>query len=217
MADRKHNFWRLITVLLLVVCLIQGAVLFKFLRPDVFKRQPSGDVDAFSSFLNDKFRQEQKGSRDLFDRFFSDEFFTQKTDPFEEMEQMRRQMEKLMDNTVQNRFRDSWGGWFDDRFFGASSQITIDQEETGDSYVYTVTIPNLAENNIDIAIDGNGIVLSGEFSQAVERKDGNGHIIGKSEMRQCMSRTLSVPVDADIEKARIDNRKEKIIITLPKS
>jgi len=50
----------------------------------------------------------------------------------------------------------------------------------------------------------------------LNQKDGNGNVIGKHEMRQSLSREIPIPGDVDADKAEIEQKKDKIIIKLPK-
>ena len=113
-------------------------------------------------------------------------------------------------------FRDSWNSWFGDRFFGGSDDVEFDQKEKRDSYVITLSIPNLKKNRLDIKIERDGISISGEFSQVAEKKDADGNIISRKEVHRTISKHFPIPGDADYEKAEVKNEKDKIIITLPK-
>ena len=113
-------------------------------------------------------------------------------------------------------FNDTWDGWFDDRFFGGSSEINIDTTEKKDAYLITINIPNLKENKINIHIEKDAISINGDFSQTIEKRDNDGNIINKHEMFKSISKTVPVPDGVDTNKAVIDQNGDNIIIRLPK-
>ena len=132
------------------------------------------------------------------------------------MERMQEQLNKMMGRQNKGIFNDSWNSWFGDRFFGGSDAVEFDQKEKGDFYIINLRIPNLKENKLDIKIEEDGISISGEFSQIAEKKDADGNIISKREVHRTISKKFPIPGDADHEKAEVKNKKDKIIITLPK-
>jgi HSP20 family molecular chaperone IbpA len=113
-------------------------------------------------------------------------------------------------------FRHSWDSWFGNRFLGGSDDIEFQQQEKRDSYEITLRIPNLKENKLDVKIEKDGISVSGDFSQTAEKKGADGNIISKSEVHRSISKNYPIPPDANYEKASVENKEDKIIITLPK-
>jgi hypothetical protein len=67
-----------------------------------------------------------------------------------------------------------------------------------------------------IIIDKDGISVYGDITQLAEKKDAHGHIISRQEIHSTLSRTFPMPGDADYQQATVDNKKDEIIITLPK-
>jgi HSP20 family molecular chaperone IbpA len=166
--------------------------------------------------LDEKFKTDKNQKWNLFDRYFDDDFFSNRSDPFEEMERMQQQLDKLLSGNSGKLFNDTWEGWFDDRFFGGSSGINIDTAEKKDAYIITINIPNLKENKINIQIGKDGISIDGDFSQTIEKRDNDGNVINKHEMFKSISRTIPVPDGVDTDEAVIDQNGDNIIIRLPK-
>lgn len=213
---KNEKIIRVVVIILAVVCVAQAMIIYKY----AIHRSPESDMfhdtDKFSNLLDETFKKEKNEKWNLYDRFFDEDFFSNQTDPFKEMERMHRRLEEMMDGHSRDMFKDSWKGWFDNRFFGGSSDIGFDTKENKNAYLITISIPNLKENKLKINIEKDAISINGEFSQTIEKKDGNGNIIGKHEMRQSLSREIPVPGDVDVDKAEIDQKKDKIIINLPK-
>ena len=218
MSERKPSRRNAVVIIVLsLVCIAQAAVIWMYSAKSARGDGAFGDIDKFSTFLDRKLKNDRDESRDLFDRFFDDRFFSGKKDPFEEMEQLRQRLQNRMDENIRKRFDDSWKEWFNDRFPKDGDDVTIHMDESKDAYVYTLDIPNLKDNELNINIDQDGINIEGDFSQSVEQKDSHGNIVAKSEMRRTLSKNIALPEDADQTKAEIENKKDKIVIKIPRA
>lgn len=213
--NKKYKIAVLLMVLLAVACVVEGIFIYtQYVKND--SKHANDTFESFSLNMLDKFKRERKERDDMFDRFFDDDFFSKQSDPFAEMQRLQRQLDDMMGKNHRGTFRDSWDSWFGDRFFGGSEEIEFDQKENKNSYIITLRIPNLKENKLDIKIDQDGISISGDFSQIAEKKDADGNVISKREVHRTISKKFTIPGDADHEKAKVKNKKDKIIITLPK-
>lgn len=212
----KNKIIGLAGIFLILVCCVQGWIIYRNWN----HHSPDSDIfqneDRFSTFLDKQFQNDKNQKWSLFDRYFNDDFFSNRSDPFDEMARMQQQLDELMSEHSGKMFNDTWDGWFDDRFFGGSSEINIDTTEKKDAYLITINIPNLKENKINIHIEKDAISINGDFSQTIEKRDNDGNIINKHEMFKSISRTLPVPDGVDTDKAVIDQNGDNIIIRLPK-
>jgi len=213
--NKKSTILTVLVVFLAAVCVVEGIIIYKQDKKDSPK-QSVETFESFSSNMLDKLKREQKEQDDMFDRFFDDDFFSRQPDPFAEMQRLQKQLDEMMGRNHRGIFRDSWNSWFGERFFGGSDGVVFDQKEKNDSYIITLRIPNLEENKLDIKIEQDGISISGEFSQTAEKKDPDGNVLSKREVNRTISKKFPIPDDADYEKAHVDNKKDKIIIVLPK-
>ena len=212
----KSKIIGMAVIFLIVVCCVQGWIIYRnshqlSLDPDIFQNE-----DHFSTFLDEQFQTDKNKKWNLFDRYFNDDFFSNRSDPFEEMARMHKQLDEMMSGHSGNVFSDTWDDWFDDRFFGGSSEIDINTKEEKDAYVITINIPNLKENKINIHLEKDGISIDGDFSQTIEKRDDDGNIINKHEIFKNISRTIPVPDGVDIDKAVVDRNGNNILIRLPK-
>lgn len=205
-----------IVILLLVICGAQGWVIYKHMRHPSADSILFGGNTAFPSFNDKQFKKQMDDNRKLFDHFFNRGFFSQKSDPFQEMQRFRRQFNNMMQNPGGNMFGNSWDDWLGGGYPGDSTGIRINTDEKKDAYVITLEIPNLRENKLNIDIEKGSVSIQGEFSQKVEKKDDNGNVIGESERHQSISRKIPIADDADYDHAKIDHKGDKVIITIPK-
>jgi len=213
---KKLNISTVVIIILLVLCITEGLIIFKH----IFNEYPSDDIfqneESFSSFLDRKFRQEKKENWNMYDRFFKDDLFST-NNPFEEMEKIQERLEKMMGFHSKKIFNNSWKDWFGERFDKDASNIDIDTKSNEDFYEITIHIPGLKEGNtLNVNIDENNITIDGEFTQIITKNDSDGNIISKHEVHQRLFKTIPVPDDGDATKAKIQNLKDKITITLPK-
>ena len=56
----------------------------------------------------------------------------------------------------------------------------METSETEKAYVYTLKVPNMKENRLNVAVEEDRISIEGEFSQTIERKNNNGNFVGKN-------------------------------------
>lgn len=218
MSERKPARKSVVVIVVLsLACVVQAAVIWMYAAKSDQGDGPFDDIDKFSTFLDRKLKNDQNESRDLFDRFFDDRFFSGKKDPFQDLEQFRQRLQNRMDENIRDRFDDSWNEWIGDRFSDDGDGVKVHMDESKDAYVYTVDIPNLKDNELNINIDPDGIHIEGDFSQRVEKKDPQGHVIAKQEMHRTLSKNLALPKDADQTQAKIENKKDKIVIKIPRA
>jgi HSP20 family molecular chaperone IbpA len=213
---KKHYVLLAVIIVLLAVCLVQAVIIFR----NVERGPISGDFrngESFSHFLTEKLKKERDDQWDLLDRFFGDEFFAKQNDPFTEMDEFHQRMNRMMKKSLRPSFDYSWDGWFNNRFLGGNGDVEIRTEEKKDSYLITLDIPNLEDNELNITINEDGIAIEGELTQIAERKDARGNVIGRQEVHRSISKRFPIPHDADHEGAEIDNEGDRIKISLPKA
>lgn len=91
----------------------------------------------------------------------------------------------------------------------------IDLYETDDAVVLEMAVPGVAEENIDISIEGRQLTISGSAEEEVERSDRRYWLKGISHGE--FSRTVTVPsgIDANAIDAHIDQG--VLTVTMPKA
>ena len=206
----KSKLW---AIALAFICIIQAGVIYFLLSP---KPKLSQSLNDFPKQLNEIFKKQQKDHFDQFDRFFGNDFFSSRNDPFKEMERLHKTIRKGMNDEFQQLLDDAWDGWLTSRFSSGVGGIEIEESETEKDYVYTLKVPNMKENRLNVTVGVDGISIEGEFSQTIERKDNKGNVVGRQERRQSLSKKFPIPSDAIHDKAKIENREDAIIISLPK-
>lgn len=122
-------------------------------------------------------------------------------DPFHQMERMFDRMNSLMDIT----------GW------RSAGSLALNMSEDENSIVVEAAVPGIAEDDIDVRIEGNMLTISGESSQRVERGDEERqwHLVEQRYGR--FQRSVRLPVEVKSDKAQADLENGILTITLPKS
>lgn len=211
--EKNHYGAKLSLLLLVIICLVQGTVIYYLTRNTSDK---FNNIEDFSSFIHNQFKKDNKQLWDNLDNYFDRDFFQKHPEPFAAMEKFHQDLEKMMDKNFKNPFSYSWDSWIANRFSGLDDTIDMTSQETKDSYIITLTMPDSKDNKLDINIDENGISLQGEVSKTVEKKDSKGNIVVRNEMRQSLSQQFSIPADADYKTAEIKNHSNKIVIKMQK-
>ena len=217
----SKNNW-IIILILSAVCLIQGVFLYYHMNSNIQATMPSETMNSnqLTDSLLDKFKSDRRKEAELFNGFFNDDFFSNRHDPFADMEEFRQKMLKDMEKLHKSTFSNSWDKWFDDRFtfnnLNTSNGIDFNMNEESDRYVMTLNVPNMKNNNLNVEITESYIAISGHFTQINEVKNANGVVVSRSEIQQNLSKRLPLPFDANYEKAAVEHKENSVVITLPK-
>jgi HSP20 family protein len=127
--------------------------------------------------------------------------------PLGELTSFRREMDKLWDRFFGERpfaklFEREWGP-------------SVDISETENNLVVKADLPGLEAKDVDIAISGDMLTIKGEKAREEEEKGEHDYYCE----RYCgaFQRSLRLPVDVQIDKAKAIFDKGVLKITLPKS
>ena len=92
---------------------------------------------------------------------------------------------------------------------------SIDVSESDDEIVVKVEIPGVSLEDVDISIDDNHLVISGEKKQEVEEQDRNYCRVERSY--GSFRRSLALPSGAEVDSIRASSRDGVLSILIPKS
>jgi HSP20 family protein len=125
--------------------------------------------------------------------------------PFQEMRRMHNMLDRLMDQS----------------FFGAdgdpdgyTSLIPVDVFQTEDEVSIKATVPGLKADDIQISITGDTLSINGETKSEHEEK-GREYFV-RERSKGSFSRSMTLPVNVDADKATADFEDGVLTITLPK-
>lgn len=125
--------------------------------------------------------------------------------PFEELNRMRREMERLTDGITRGYVRGSHAGVFP----------LMNLTEDKDSYYIRAELPGVKTGDIDLSVTGDSISISGERKIADEVKDAKYHRRERESGR--FNRILNLPGQIDAGKVEAKSEDGVLTIKLPKS
>jgi len=91
----------------------------------------------------------------------------------------------------------------------------VDVMENENNVVVKAEMPGFDPNNVDCRVEGNTLMLRGEYKQDNEKQEGQYHI---RERRQgSFARSIPLPTDVDADKANAEFENGVLTLTLPKN
>jgi len=117
--------------------------------------------------------------------------------------------------------REAMDRLFDDAFTRPLSQSRVsampalDLYQTDDEVVVKASLPGLKADDVQITIAANVLTLRGEFKQENEQKDATYHILERRT--GAFERSLMLPTDVQVDKAKADFEDGILTVTLPKA
>ncbi|MBI4443351.1 MAG: Hsp20/alpha crystallin family protein [Acidobacteria bacterium] len=128
-------------------------------------------------------------------------------EPLRELATMRDRMNRLFDPYPR--------GWCDDEGLATSLwNPPVDVYETNESIVIKADLPEVAPNDVDIAVQGNTLTVRGERKRESEINEKDYHRVERSYGTFARSFTLPATIDADKIEANFSQGVLKI--NLPK-
>lgn len=116
-------------------------------------------------------------------------------------------IDRVFDGLMRNWVRPgslSEGGW----------NPSIDVSEKDGEIVVSAEVPGIDPKDIDISIDDNRLVISGEKSQEDEERGKNYYRVERSY--GSFSRSFSLPSNADVENIKASSRDGVLSVRIPK-
>jgi HSP20 family protein len=125
--------------------------------------------------------------------------------PFEQLEGMRRQMDRWYEDLSTSPFQSDTAGVFP----------LINLTEDKDKYYLRAELPGVKSNELDIQATGNTISISGERKISAQAENVKYH--RKEREAGKFSRAFSLPGDIDHDKVTADLKDGILTVTIPKA
>ena len=137
--------------------------------------------------------------------FFSD----QPWNPYDEMQRMQDEMEKL--------FGDSFSRFHLNSPLGSLSKSpAIDLQDQSDHYLVTVNAPGAEESSINVKLDGQMLTISIKTEQGKQEEDQNDDYRYRERFVGEFHRVLTLPGPVDADNMKTEYRNGVLTITIPK-
>lgn len=127
-------------------------------------------------------------------------------DPFREMLQFRRSMDRMMDESLMN------GANWDEPMRWA---LAVDVMENNDAYLVKASLPGVDPDDINITYDNHVLTLSTEI-QAEEEKKEERYLL-RERRYGSFTRSITLPNQVDASKIEADYSNGVLTLTLPKA
>ncbi len=143
------------------------------------------------------------------DPFFNSGFDS--WDPFEEMDQIQNVMNRM--------FRDSFNRGPRGNGFARqnmSYEPDLDMQETADAYLIRLDLPGVEKDKINVKIQNNVLMISGERKSEKEENAQNGGYYRMESSFGSFMRSFPIPTDADSNGMTAESKNGVLTIRLPK-
>ncbi len=125
--------------------------------------------------------------------------------PFEELERMRRDMDRLFQDLTEGIFREPRAGVFP----------LVNVTEGNDNYYVRAELPGIKAEDLDISLTGNSLSIAGERRIRAEDEKANYHRREREAGK--FSRVVSLPAQVDPAKVEASCVDGILTVVLPKS
>ena len=129
-------------------------------------------------------------------------------DPTREMVSLRDAMDRL----VGESFFRPWSSL--GTFFGGEG-LAVDMYETDDEVVVKASVPGVEPEEIDVKVVGNVLTIKGERKE--EKKEEKASYIYLERNYGGFHRSVTLPTEVDVDKAKAEFEHGVLTLTLPKS
>jgi HSP20 family protein len=128
-------------------------------------------------------------------------------DPFAELEQMRRSMDRVFGEFRPYRLAADIGTEF--------GYVPLDVTEADDHFEVKASLPGVKPEEVDVQVHGDVVTIKGETKAETEEKEKNW--LRRERRYGAFARTFKLPTEIDAKKAKADFEDGVLVLTLPKS
>ncbi len=126
-------------------------------------------------------------------------------DPFREMMALRRDMDRLMDESLGGNSWDEASQW----------ELPLDVKETEDEYTVQAALPGVKPDEIEITYNNGMLTIQAETHAEQEKKEER--ILVRERRFGTFSRSINLPSAVDANKIQADYNDGVLTLHLPKS
>jgi len=129
-------------------------------------------------------------------------------DPVREMVSLRDAMDRLMGESFIRP-------WHSPGMFFGGEALALDVHETDSEVVVEATVPGVKPEEVDVQVTGNVLTIKGERKEQEERKEAS--YIFREQRFGSFCRSVTLPTEVDVDKARAEFENGVLTLTLSKS
>jgi HSP20 family protein len=128
-------------------------------------------------------------------------------DPFADLEQMRRSMDRLFGEFRPSRVASELGTEF--------GYVPLDIAETDEAYEVEAALPGVTPDEVTVQVHGDTVTIKGEAREETKEEDKNW--LRRERRYGAFARAFSLPSDVDADRAVADFKDGVLKLHLPKS
>ena len=157
----------------------------------------------------------QPQARTLFDDDFfnSSPYDAQAWNPYEEIQRMQRDMDRMFNNAF-SRFNSSPD--FQHLFREGFTTPEMDVQEDDVQYTVIVDLPGSNEDNVSVNLDGQTLTVKGEQKYEKQDKDSMGNVIFQERRSGSFQRSITLPGPVKQSGMKTEISNGVLTITIPK-
>jgi len=130
-------------------------------------------------------------------------------EPFQELDRMRRDMDRLWDSFFEDRPMVRRGDWMGEWL------PSLDLLETKNEFVIKAEVPGMTPKDIDISLAEGILTIRGEKKQEKEEKEENYHFVERGY--GSFNRSIRLPGEVQSNKIKAAYKDGILRVTLPKT
>lgn len=134
-------------------------------------------------------------------------------EPFRELADMRRNMDRMMERFFEEPFFGSTLAW--SQRDGGVWSLALDVAEDADNYIVKASVPGINPDDIEITLTDNVLTIKGETKAESESKDLNWHV--RERRYGSFMRSITLPTSVDADRVEASNEHGVLTLRLPKS
>jgi HSP20 family protein len=147
------------------------------------------------------------------DDFFKNPHSAQNWNPYEEIERMQREMDRMFNNAF-SRFNNNPD--LQQLFKDSTSTPEMDVQEDDSKYSVIVNLPGADEKNISVNLDGQQLTVRGEQDFSQQKKDDMGNVIFQERHSGTFQRSITLPAPVKQNGMETHVNNGVLTITIPK-
>jgi len=131
-------------------------------------------------------------------------------DPYTEMDRIRANINHMFDDSFNRAIT---------RSMNVQNQVTrttIDLKDEGKSYSVCIDMPGMDKGDINIEAQGRQLLISAKKDRSLEKQDPSANYVSKEKNITMISRSITLPKDADTAKPDAQYKDGKLTIRLLK-
>ena len=139
----------------------------------------------------------------------------QKTESNFPVQRLHQEIDQVFNNFLRGNGSQLIEGLWPSLETGTMFNPQLDIQELADSYSIAVEVPGIDRQDVDVQIQGDTMLISGEKKQEDEKNEGNYHCI---ERRYgAFRRILTLPEDADVDKITANYKEGMLNVEIKKN